>query len=56
MNLVKFFKSLVLKASHSKAAEMRSIFIMQKKAHWFSEEELRAAGERGWGVPDHRGL
>jgi hypothetical protein len=49
MKLVKMFKSLVAMASRSKAAEMRSIVVMQRKAHWFSEEELRAAGERGWG-------
>ena len=45
MKLAKIFKSLVAKASHSETAEMRSIVIMQRKAHWFSEEELRAAGD-----------
>ncbi len=43
------FKSLVARVSPSDAAEMRSIVIMQRKPHRFSEEELRAAGERGWG-------
>ena len=49
MKLVKMFKSLVRKAPHSETREMRSIVIMQRKAHRFSEKELRAAGERGWG-------
>jgi hypothetical protein len=49
MNLLKIFKNLVAKAPHSETTEMRSIVIMQRKAHRFSEEELRAAGERGWG-------
>lgn len=46
---MKMFKSLVGKASNSEITEMRSIVIMQRKAHRFSEEELTAAGERGWG-------
>jgi hypothetical protein len=45
MKLVKILKSLFAKAP---STEMRSIVIMQRKAHQFSEEELRAAGERGW--------
>lgn len=49
MNLVKMFKSLAAKTRHSDTTEMRSIVIMQRKAHRFSEDELRAAGERGWG-------
>lgn len=49
MKLMKFFKSLVGKASDSEKTEMRSIVIMQRKPHRFSEEELQAAGERGWG-------
>src|ERR1700683_5154955 len=49
MKLVKILKSLVATASRSKDAQMRSLVIMQRKAHRFSEEELRAAGERGWG-------
>jgi hypothetical protein len=49
MNLVKMFKRLVGKAPASEITEMRSIVIMQRKAHQFNEEELRGAGERGWG-------
>lgn len=49
MKLVSLFKSLVGKTSKSAAAEMRSIVIMQRKAHQFSEEELQAAAQRGWG-------
>ena len=49
MNLVKMFKRLVGRASDSETTEMRSIVIMQRIAHRFSEEELRGAGERGWG-------
>ena len=48
MKLVKMFKSLVSMASRSETPKMRSIVIMQREAHLFSEEELRAAGERGW--------
>ncbi len=49
MKLVKMLKTLVGKATHSETREMRSIVIMQRKAHRFSEDELQAAGERGWG-------
>jgi hypothetical protein len=49
MNLVRIFKRLVGKAPDSETTEMRSIVIMQRKAHRFNEEELRGAGERGWG-------
>jgi hypothetical protein len=49
MKLLKMLKSLVGKTPDSEAAEMRSIVIMQRRAHRFSEEELKAAGERGWG-------
>ena len=49
MKLVKMFKSLIAKAPGSGTAETRSIVIMQRKAYRFSEQELRAAGERGWG-------
>jgi len=49
MNLVKMLKSLVGKTTPADAAEPRSIVILQRKVHRFSEEELRAAGERGWG-------
>jgi len=36
------------KAPSSESEEMGSIVIMQRKALRFSEDELRAAGERGW--------
>ncbi len=49
MKLLKMLKSLVGKEPHSETTEMRCIVIMQRKAHRFSEEELQAAGERGWG-------
>ena len=43
------FKRLIGNAPQSEAAEMRSIVVMQRKAHLFTEEELQVAGERGWG-------
>jgi hypothetical protein len=43
------FKNLIAKAPHSETIETRFMVIMQREAHRFSEEELRAAGERGWG-------
>ena len=49
MNLTSIFKKLVRKAPQSDTREPRSIVIMQRNAHCFSEEELRSAGERGWG-------
>lgn len=49
MKLLKMFKNLIVKVPDSEITEMRSIVIMQRKAHRFSEEELRVAGERGWG-------
>ena len=49
MKLVNIFRRLIRKASHSETTEMRSLVIMQRKAHQFVEKELRAAGERGWG-------
>jgi hypothetical protein len=49
MNLVKTLKSLLAKMPHPETAEIRSIVIMQRQAHRFSEEELRAGAERGWG-------
>ena len=36
-------------ALRSESSEMRSIVIMQRTAHLFSEDELQSAGERGWG-------
>lgn len=46
--LMRMLKRLFGTASRSESAEMRSIVIMQRKAHRFTEEELQAAGERGW--------
>ena len=45
---MKMLKRLLGTASRSESAEMRSIVILQRKAHRFTEEELKAAGERGW--------
>jgi len=45
---MKMLKYLFGTASWSKSTELRSIVIMQRKAHRFTEEELQAAGERGW--------
>jgi hypothetical protein len=42
------FRRLFAKASPSDDAERRCIVIMQRRAHVFSEDELRAAAERGW--------
>jgi len=42
-------KSLFGRSPQSETTELRSIVIMQRKAYRFSEEELQAAGERGWG-------
>ena len=47
MKLLKMFKSFIAKAPHSETTEVRSIAIMQREAHRFSEEELRAAGDVG---------
>jgi hypothetical protein len=49
MNLVEMFRNFIGKARHSETTEMRSIVIMQRQQHQFTEEELQAAGERGWG-------
>jgi hypothetical protein len=48
MKLLGMLKSLVAKTSPSKTSEARSIVIMQRNAYRFTEEELRAAGERAW--------
>jgi hypothetical protein len=48
MKPLKMLKSLLEKAHLSETAEMRSIVIMQRKAHRFNEEELRTAAERAW--------
>jgi hypothetical protein len=47
VQLANIFKLLV--GNRPKSTEMRSLVIMQRKAHRFTEEELQAAGERGWG-------
>lgn len=49
MKLVTMLKSLLGRKSDSEAEDIRSIVIMQRQMHQFSEEELRTAGERGWG-------
>ena len=46
--LMKMLNRVFGTASRSESTEMRSIVIMQRKAHRFIEEELQAAGERGW--------
>lgn len=43
------FKRLIGNPPQSESAEMRSIVIMQRKTHLFTQAELLAAGERGWG-------
>lgn len=43
------FKRLIGNTPQFKSAEMRSIVIMQRKAHLFTQADLLAAGERGWG-------
>jgi hypothetical protein len=43
------FKSLVVERPQPESTELRSIVIMQRKTHRFSEGELLAAAERGWG-------
>jgi hypothetical protein len=40
---------LISKVQRSETKEVRSLVILQRKAHRFSAEELRSAGERGWG-------
>ena len=49
MNLTSIFKKLIRKAPQYDPTEPRSIVIMQRNTHRFSEDELRSAGERGWG-------
>ncbi len=48
MNVMNLLKRFVGSLAHSGAKEPRCIVIMQRKAHRFSEDELRTAGERGW--------
>jgi hypothetical protein len=49
MKLLKMFRQMIGKAPDCEITVARSIVIMQRKAHRFNDEELRAAGERGWG-------
>jgi hypothetical protein len=48
MNFTNIFKRLFANDSKTESTEMRSMVIMQRKTHRFTEEELRIAGERGW--------
>jgi hypothetical protein len=48
MNFSWILKKLFGKTEQSETTEPRSIVVMQRSAHSFSEEELRAAAERGW--------
>jgi hypothetical protein len=48
MKLVEILNNLIAKATSFDTKEIRSIVIMQRKAHRFTEEELQAAAERGW--------
>jgi hypothetical protein len=47
--LMKLIKRLFRITPQSEPTEMRSIVIMQRTAHRFTEEELQIAGARGWG-------
>jgi hypothetical protein len=47
--LVNMFKRLIGNAPQAESTEMRSIVLMQRKSHLFTEEQLLVAGERGWG-------
>lgn len=49
MHLVNILKRMARTALPSETTEMRSIIMLQRKVHRFSEEELQAAGERAWG-------
>src|SRR5580698_5643289 len=48
MNLIGKIQNLFRKVSDSKSDEPRSIVIMQRQMHRFSEEELLGAAQRGW--------
>jgi hypothetical protein len=48
MSLLRTFKGLFSRKPNADSEQPRSIVIMQREAHQFSEEELRAAAERGW--------
>lgn len=49
MKVLKILRGLTAKNPPDDPAEMRSIIIMLRKSHQFSEEELQAAAERAWG-------
>jgi hypothetical protein len=49
MGILNIIKGLATKAKKSEKSEVRSIVMMQRKAHSFTQEELLIAGERGWG-------
>jgi hypothetical protein len=46
--LMKMLKRLFGTVSRFESTEIRSIVIMQRETHRFTEQELEAAGERGW--------
>src|SRR5580700_11233474 len=48
MKLAELLRGMLGRASPPEGADPRSIVIMQRVWHRFSEEELRAAAERGW--------
>jgi hypothetical protein len=48
MSLLRTFKGLFSRKQNADSEQPRSMVIMQREAHQFSEEELRAAAERGW--------
>jgi hypothetical protein len=47
MKIVRMIRSIF--GGREQASRPRSIVLMQRKPHVFTEEELRAAAERGWG-------
>jgi hypothetical protein len=49
MSLADKLKNLLGMQSKQEDTEPRSLVIMQKTAHEFTEQELRAAAESGWG-------
>lgn len=49
MGILNRIKRFAGKTSQSETAAVRSIVMMQRVAHYFTEKELQIAGERGWG-------
>lgn len=49
MKLANALKRLIGRRTHSETRRMRSIVLMLRREHRPTVEELRAAGERGWG-------